>query len=328
MTASAAASATAARPRGAQAAGEAPPARPRGAQAGGEAPPAATRALWIGPGAARTLRGAGAARAPRGADATHAVGRAGVVELALHPGGYVRFGDDYALLAHPRAPRGPLTVLVAGLEAAPLRPGDPARVEAGRLLVGRHEIALDVTPATPPPALQLRPGWRAALRAALDAAPGPPPELAPGLAALRARDLERAVADLAGRGPGLTPAGDDILAGYAAWLRANLNSSVPPPPATPRRGTVPFMSETPAEREKAGRAARVSNLNGTVPFMSPVGLAYLRCAERGELAEPAARVLAAIRNGDVAGARRAARALGAWGASSGAAILWGLASAT
>jgi len=62
--------------------------------------------------------------------------------------------------------------------------------------------------------------------------------------------------------------------------------------------------------------------------MSPVGLAYLRCAERGEVAEPVARVLAAVRHGDVTAARRAARALGAWGASSGAAILWGLASAT
>jgi hypothetical protein len=62
--------------------------------------------------------------------------------------------------------------------------------------------------------------------------------------------------------------------------------------------------------------------------MSPIGLAYLRCAARGELPEPAARVLGAIRRGDVRGAERAARALSAWGASSGAAILWGLGAAS
>jgi hypothetical protein len=230
-----------------------------------------TRALWIGPGAARALHGAGE------------------VEFALHPGGYVRFGGGYALLAHPRAPRGPLTVLVAGLEASPLRPGDSARVD-GALHVGEHEIALDVAPAATPPPPPLSPGWRAALTAALAAAPVPPPELAPGLAALRAGDLDRAVTDLAGRGPGLTPAGDDILAGYAAWHK--------------------------------------KRIKGTVPIMSPLGTAYLRCAERGELPEPVARVVRAIRRGDVVAARRAARALGAWGASSGAAMLWGLASAT
>jgi hypothetical protein len=232
---------------------------------------APTRALWIGPGAARALRGEG------------------TVELALHPGGYVRFGGGYALLAHPRAPRGPLTVLVAGLDAAPLRPGDPARVDEA-LHVGQHEIALDVAPARTPPPEPLRPGWRTALAAALAAAPDPLPALEPGLAALRAGDLAHAVAELAGRGPGLTPAGDDVLAGHAAW----------------RPGAALFA---------AGRA-------------SPLGLAYLRCAERGELPEPAARVLGAIRRGDAPAARRAARALGAWGASSGAAILWGLASAT
>ena len=28
----------------------------------------------------------------------------GVVEYALHPGGYIRFGDEFVLVAHPRAP--------------------------------------------------------------------------------------------------------------------------------------------------------------------------------------------------------------------------------
>jgi hypothetical protein len=81
----------------------------------------------------------------------------------------------------------------------------------------------------------------------------------------------------------------------------------------------------PLQRGKTSRTVDKAKIKGTVPGVS---LAYLRCAERGELPEPVARVLGAIRRGNVAAARRAARALGAWGASSGAAMLWGLASAT
>ena len=106
---------------------------------------------------------------------------------------------------------------------------------------------------------------------------------------------DAAVAALAGRGEGLTPAGDDVLAGAAAWWHAD--------GAAPRLGA---------------RAAARS---------SPLGLAYLRCAERGELPDAAARTLAAIRAGDAALAGRRARGLARWGASSGAAILWGVAAA-
>jgi Protein of unknown function (DUF2877) len=232
-------------------------------------------ALWTGPGAARALRGEGA------------------VEVALHPGGYVRLGEEYVLVAPPRAPRGPLTMLVSGLHAAPLRPGDRARVD-GALHVGAHTIRLGGDAASPlgSSAPAPRPGWRAALSAALACVPPPPAELAPGLAALRAGDVESAVAALAGRGEGLTPAGDDVLAGFAAWRGAGSLSSL-----------------------ARGRA-------------SPLGLAYLRCAERGELPDVVARVLAAIRRGDREAARRRARGLARWGASSGAAMLWGVASAT
>jgi hypothetical protein len=58
---------------------------------------------------------------------------------------------------------------------------------------------------------------------------------------------------------------------------------------------------------------------------APLGREYLRCGERGELPAPAADVLAAIRAGDRAAAARRARGLAAWGASSGAALLWGIA---
>ena len=273
-----------------------------------------TRALWAGPGARRAL----------------ARGGSGVVEFALHPGGYARLGEEWLLLAIPRAPRGPLTLLVAGLEAAPLAAGDEVALDPGPLAVGgdgapapraaRDESAplavrYDLAPlsagailsagalridlaglarspfqrADPP----LAPGWRGALNAALDAAPAAPRALAAGLSALHRGDVVEGVAELAGRGEGLTPAGDDVLAGYAAWCHAQ-------------------GRETDVVALASARAA-------------PLGLAYLRCAGRGELPEPAAAVLRAIRAGDANAARRRAAGLSRWGASSGAAILWGIA---
>ncbi|MDP1846813.1 MAG: DUF2877 domain-containing protein, partial [Solirubrobacteraceae bacterium] len=58
---------------------------------------------------------------------------------------------------------------------------------------------------------------------------------------------------------------------------------------------------------------------------APLGREYLRCAERGELPEPAAAVLDAIRRADPSAAARRAARLADWGASSGAALLWGIA---
>ena len=121
-------------------------------------------------------------------------GGAGVVEFALHPGGYVRFGDAVAAASRvPRAPRGPLSLLVAGLERAPLRAGRRgARSTSGALRVGRaaHRSRVDVARAAPraprPPAPRRAAGAPLAARARRGAA-APPRALAPGLAALRAR---------------------------------------------------------------------------------------------------------------------------------------------
>ena len=256
------------------------------------------RAIWAGPGARRVLHRGGA----------------GTIGIALHPGGYACLPDGgWLLIARPRAPRGPLTLTVAGLERAPLAVGERVRIDAHALVIGtRLRVALDpvlgsapargAAPREPEPArglapdareyAPLHPGWRPALTAALAATPAPAGELAPGLAALRRGDGDAAVAQLAGRGPGLTPSGDDVLAGFAAW------------------------------RHAAGAAVRFP-----AERCSPLGRAYLRCAERGELPDPAERVVRAIRAGDPETARRGARALSGWGASSGAAILWGVAAA-
>ena len=138
----------------------------------------------------------------------------------------------------------------------------------------------------------LSPGWRLALTAALEAAPDGPRELADGLAALRHADVDAGVAALAGRGDGLTPAGDDALAGYAAWRHA---------------------SGEPVVLDDGGRC-------------SPLGLAYLRCAARAA-AEPVAALMRAIRAGDPVAAERRASAVALGWETYGAAMLWGIAAA-
>jgi len=236
------------------------------------------RAVVIGPGARRALHD--------GFDAT--------VELVFGPGGYVRCGDRHVLLAPARSPMGPLSVLVAGLVRGDLAVGERAVVSGGALGVGSLRIELGGARVTAPllPGADPASGWPEALAAALAVVAPAPNVLAPGLDALTAGDTEAAVAHLAGRGDGLTPAGDDVLAGFAGWRWA-----VGAPVTLP-----------------AGRCA-------------PLGRDYLRCAERGELPRPAAAVLSAIRGGDAAATRRRAGGLARWGASSGAALLWGMAAA-
>lgn len=242
------------------------------------------RAVVAGPGAARALHAGGSGR----------------LEIALGAGGYLRLGaDGWLLIAPPRAPVGPLSLLVAGLGGERAEAGWAARTVGGTLVVGPWRI--DLAGSRPlsvvsPPASRLSAEperIRAALAAALAAAPAPPAALATGMSALARGELADAVALLAGRGEGLTPAGDDVLAGYAGWRHA-----------------------TGGEAALGGLAAGRS---------SPIGLAYLRCAERGELPAPVAAVLAAILGGDAAGAARRARVLRSWGATSGAALLWGAA---
>jgi hypothetical protein len=237
------------------------------------------RAVVIGPGARRALHdGAGSTAG-------------GAVDLAFGPGGYVRLGRRRVLLAPARSPLGPLSILVAGLARGDLVVGEHAVVGGGALVVGPLRIELAGAREAPEPrATELGPGWPAALEAALGGVAAPPPALLRGLDALTAGDLPRAVAQLAGRGDGLTPAGDDVLAGFAAWRWA---------------GGAPVSLA--AER------------------CAPLGRDYLRCAERGELPDPAAAVLDAIRSADPRAAARRASRLAGWGASSGAALLWGIA---
>ncbi len=140
-------------------------------------------------------------------------------------------------------------------------------------------------------------GSAAAAMAALADLPEPPQRLRPGIAMLAAGRIRDSVRALAGLGEGLTPEGDDVLAGAAAalfWLRSAATESI----------------STLAD----GRA-------------SPLGLAYLRCAERGELPDGAAQLLGAIRGGSPRGVAAALTSVRSWGASSGTALAWGICAA-
>jgi hypothetical protein len=179
-------------------------------------------------------------------------------------------------------------VAVDGLDRLELRPGTPAEVGGGRLWVGGLELSLDRMRERRC-SIARHPGSGVAC---VSLPTCPPARLAPGLAALAGGHVGDGVRLLAGLGDGLTPAGDDVLAGYAT-ARVALGSPV----------------------TLSGKA--VGRSSGIV-------LAYLRCAERGELPDVAARLLAAICRGSAAEAHAAVPLLASWGASSGVALGWGI----
>jgi len=232
----------------------------------------------VGPGAGRALR----------------PGRRGQVEIAHARGAYLRLGRyDYVHLCRPWGPRGPLSVVLSQLPA--LAPRWWVRVEARALQVGPLALPLsgaERAAAAPAAAWASDGAVARAMAAARRELPAPPPPVVAGLALLAAGDVPAAVAALAGRGDGLTPAGDDVLVGFAGWRAI--------------AGTPIALGD-----ETRGRC-------------SPIGLAYLRCAERGELPDAADALLRAIAAGDAAVAARRARVLARWGASSGPALYWGM----
>jgi hypothetical protein len=240
--------------------------------------------MFAGPGACRAL----------------VDGARGEVELVFNGGAYVRLGSSgWLLLSRPSAPFGPLSIAVDGLDGLDLEPCAPAQMTDQRLVVADEAVTLRRVRerrATPIGAARSRVGDLPATRRATAAAhaelPTPPAELLPGLSALLVARVRDAVALLAGLGEGLTPAGDDVLAGYAA--------------ARVALGTPVSLSAAAATRSSA------------------LGLAYLRCAERGELPEAGATLLSAIRRGSVADARTSAIRLRSWGETSGAALGWGI----
>jgi hypothetical protein len=118
--------------------------------------------------------------------------------------------------------------------------------------------------------------------------------------AMRRQDGEsvtRAACALAGLGPGLTPAGDDYLAGVLMGMRAS-------PTGTAWRLAAPVI------------------LNAVARRTTTLSIALLAAAFRGEAARPWHALVWALANGDAANVLRAAASVRRLGQSSGT---WSLA---
>lgn len=211
--------------------------------------------------------------------------------------GFYVVGDGGALFAvlGPRSCSGPLHLVTASL------PGLPAageQVTATRTTLTAGGLAIDFGAAqfwdpAVPDGLHYDPAvWAGVV-------PPVEPDLAPvwdeAAASVAAGDLASAFRLLEGRGGGLTPAGDDALAGVMLVAAAD-------------------RSQRPALRRLA-RRARTGDLSR----------AFLEWAARGASIEPAHAVLEMAASGDQARLARAARTLTGVGASSGRALLAGLA---
>ena len=182
---------------------------------------------------------------------------------------YLRFPLGLLVVTSARAPAGPLHLQCPVLPV--LRPGAPVRTDGSRLSGPGWGVALDA------------PTWLGEL-------PPPPPS------AIAAPDLAGLAARLGGRGPGLTPAGDDVLAGVLLAAHARCGPAVEP---------------------------ELSAVTASVCTTDPAA-AFLAWAARGQCIEPAHAVLLALTAGDEPRAHAAAARLMAVGASSGAALLAGL----
>ncbi len=237
-----------------------------------------------------------------------AIGVVGDVVERFSSGCYVRFGDE--LVAVGNVPRGPLHVVVDGAQrdlgsgrSVMLRAGGPPATIAETAIA--NALVIDLSRArlwapSPPRGDEL-----AALSAScssLDVDALVASDLADvwdsACASIRAGDAQRAVEQLQGRGAGLTPTGDDVIAGLLladAWTR-------PDRIAEERR------------IELAG-AVRTTSLS----------LSFLRWAAVGQSIEPVHRLVVAAASRDPERFAAATEAVAAIGGSSGRALLAGLA---
>jgi len=228
----------------------------------------------------------------------------GAVVAVYRRAAYLRLPGGIVALVAPEVPSGPLWIRGDGLVRG-LRPHDPVTVEGESLDVAGRRLPLagaDTWRGPLPDPSRLR----SALPLALDVVAAAPrssllsdpwrPALCRAEAALGRGDLLSAAAALGGLGPGLTPAGDDALAGI-------------------------FL----AHRALAGRSAEPSLLAmAEVAVTTDLSAAFLRWAARGQAVEPVHAFLAAIAAGNRPAALTATSRIASLGASSGADLLLGL----
>ena len=195
---------------------------------------------------------------------------------------WLRGGGRVVHVTGTRGPRGPLTAVVERVPV--LRPGQDVALD----LAGAERW---VTPPPPPPT-------RRDLIAGACASARPHAWNDPRALELGSGSLTEVAAALTGRGPGLTPAGDDALAGYLLARRA-----LDPTGARADAAVVLGVA-----RHATGQAA----------------LALLRAAAHGEAFEPVAWMLSALLRAEGAALAPAVRRLSALGATTGRATLTGL----
>jgi hypothetical protein len=238
------------------------------------------------------------------AHAAVAAGGEGTVVAWFPRACYVSLPAGLIAVVAEGVPNGPIHVV---LDSEPVHTprGAPARVVDGDLEIDGQIIVLaDAEP------------WRGTLPSAAEVASNAEDiavatQAARGSALLvepyraradRARELLAAGAlvdaarVLVGVGPGLTPSGDDALAGIVFALRA-------------RAG--PIVESATARAAEAGETGAISR-------------EFLRWAARGQALEPAHDLLVRATNGDARGASLAARRMNDVGETSGADFLLGL----
>lgn len=259
-----------------------------------------------------------------------AAGLAGTVLSAHRRAVNLRFGDRLVGLVAPEIGDGPGLVVLAGTGATPVpgwAPGETVHCEGGVLLGPRGAWVAwsDALDWAPPPAparvpVEQLPEAAAWLAASLRAAAGRPSGLGDlarsrwtravaGMATARmealreavrrtdgpeaAAGLGRAVEGLVGLGPGLTPSGDDLLAGFVFALSRGGH-----PAAAPLRRAV----------EEALTGDRTT----------PLSAHFLRWAARGVAMDDGVRLVDALLTGAVADRAAALAAVLRHGATSGA----------
>jgi hypothetical protein len=212
---------------------------------------------------------------------------------------YVVFPRGILVLTVPAAEPGPLHIQVTALPRVSV--GDPAVSGGGELTVAgvrlRGPARIWRPPPLPDPA-RVATTLRAVLRHRpdLDLAGGAGAADQPRLSAtLRRRGLSVAAANLAGRGAGLTPAGDDVLAGLLLVARA---------------------ADPGAEASLVGLARTVRT--------HAISRAFLEQAARGRSVASLHALVAACAESDADAARGARRRLAGLGATSGLDLAYGV----
>jgi hypothetical protein len=244
------------------------------------------RAVDVGTDAARALRvrGPGRVRA--------------VFPRAL----YLQLPGGLVALTTTAAPPGPLHFRVAALPE--VRPGRPVLVGAAALCVGRSTYPLDAprwsrglpTAAALVLARETAREWLPDRGPALDLGSANPAVLpADALRALRRGALLDVAALIGGRGPGLTPAGDDVLAGVLLVARA-----------------------------LGGRSPRMLLRCALLAPTNDIARTFLVGAAHGRCIEPAHDLLAGLAAADQAAVRSALDQLRGFGSSSGTALAYGI----